>query len=329
MNNFKVAWLCAVLLLLCGIKTYAQQSPSSGLKLFFEKVYLHTDREVYLQGDTLWFKAYLINGQNNKPTETSKTLYVELINQDSAKVALRHLIRLNRGVGHGDFTLTDSIPAGNYTLRAYTNWMRNFGDSFVFEKQVTILGDVLPASGAEVSGIKTSAPRQPKAIASLPVDYTTSMQFYPESGSLVEGVSAIVAVKAQNSLGKGIAAIGSIISSTGDTVSKFSCDSLGMGLFALLPVKGQTYKAIVKNKSFTLPTALKQGLTLAIRQSDTLMRAVISSSDTTKRKVTLVVKHGGVTVINQTIQLLSGQIAVRIPVSSLPQGISSLTLYDE
>ena len=39
-----------------------------------------------------------------------------------------------------DFQLNDSInvAAGKYQLRAYTNWMRNFGDDFLFEKEIEI-----------------------------------------------------------------------------------------------------------------------------------------------------------------------------------------------
>src|SRR5471030_1975752 len=134
-NDLKIFWLCFSLLL-SSLALKAQEKPI--FKLFFEKTYLHTDRNLYTQGDTLWFKAYLVNAQNNQPIGTSGNLYVDLIEQDSAKVITSEIIRLDYGTGNGDISLSDSIPSGKYTLRAYTNWMRNFGDNFVDEKEINV-----------------------------------------------------------------------------------------------------------------------------------------------------------------------------------------------
>ena len=34
-----------------------------------EKVYLHTDREVYLTGETIWFKVHCLDGSCQKPSD--------------------------------------------------------------------------------------------------------------------------------------------------------------------------------------------------------------------------------------------------------------------
>ena len=107
-------------------------------RLPIEKLYLQLDKPFYALGDTLRFKAYLMNAQDNTPAVTSGNLHVELISPD-AKIISSELIRLDKGLGNGDFSLPDTIPAGKYRLRAYTNWMRNFGDNFVFEKEITLL----------------------------------------------------------------------------------------------------------------------------------------------------------------------------------------------
>ena len=73
----------------------AQTGKEKSIPLLFEKAYLHTDRDVYAMGDTLWFKAYLVNGQDNKPSVSSGNLYVELIAPDSARIVLREIIRMD------------------------------------------------------------------------------------------------------------------------------------------------------------------------------------------------------------------------------------------
>jgi hypothetical protein len=97
-----------------------------------EKVYLQTDKPYYNIGDTLWFKAYLVNGTNLKPSKTSGILYVELDN-DSSEVIRRVAVRIKDGVGRGQIPITKILfQEGGYTLRAYTHWMQNFGEDSYF-----------------------------------------------------------------------------------------------------------------------------------------------------------------------------------------------------
>ena len=102
-----------------------------------EKVYLHLDKPYYAIGDDIWFKAYTVNTKTLAPSEISKILYVELINEkDSLKRMLK--LPLMGGITWGDFKLTDSLGEGNYRIRAYTNYMRNFGTDFFFDKNIKV-----------------------------------------------------------------------------------------------------------------------------------------------------------------------------------------------
>jgi len=339
--------LIGTILLFCVLHSKAQTTApvtpppaKADFKLIFEKAYLHTDRDVYAQGDTLWFKAYLINGQNNKPAYSSGNLYVELISPDS-KIINREIIWLDNAVGNGDMEIVDTLPAGKYKLRAYTNWMHNFGNNFIFSKDITIL-NIKATPVVAVKGSTNTVPVSP-APASAPVTGAAPgnvIRFYPEGGSLVEGISSIVAVKAEDGYGKGIPVSGSILSSAGDTISRFSCDTSGMGLFVMLPVAGQTYHAVASltngtkqvkpGLTFNLPSALSKGPTLQIRQTDSIIHAIVSTNDTLAGKpvYVIVIKHGGITLLNQQLQINGPQISVKIPSSALPEGISAITIYD-
>lgn len=103
-----------------------------------EKVYLHTDRDSYYPGDDIWFKAYLIDATDRLLTSHSYNLHVEMISPDS-KIIESRIIKLNEGLGNGDFRLPDTIRSGQYMLRAFTNYMRNFGDQLFFNKDITII----------------------------------------------------------------------------------------------------------------------------------------------------------------------------------------------
>lgn len=105
-----------------------------------EKVYLHTDKPYYYPGETIWFKSYINNNQPNQDS-TSKVVYVELIN--SSKQVIQHKqIKIDSGSAASYFYLSDTLQRGNYLLRGYTNWTRNFGEPCYFIKPIPVLGMV-------------------------------------------------------------------------------------------------------------------------------------------------------------------------------------------
>ena len=91
-----------------------------------EKAYLHLDNNCYFLGDTIWYKAYLVEAGNLRPTADSRILYVELVDPEG-HVVERHRQYIGRpDADHGDFALADTLRSGYYELRAYTRWMMNF-----------------------------------------------------------------------------------------------------------------------------------------------------------------------------------------------------------
>jgi hypothetical protein len=323
----KKTTIILLLVILTG-RIFAQQTatktvPAEKKKyvLFYEKTYLHTDRNYYSSGDDIWFKAYLVNAINNTPMETSACLYVELISSD-AKIVDRKIVHLDKGFGNGDFQLKDSIPGGTYKIRAYTNWMRNFDDNFVFEKEIKIYNTL----GFNNAKAKTESAKP-------------EIQFFPESGSLINDVINTVAFKALDENGKGCIAEGSIVNSKNDTVGWFKTSYLGMGTFALLPVSGENYWAVGKFSEkipfkVQIPAALDKGYGLQVIDFDTtsFFVSVVTNQTTlnensNKLLVLSAMSHGK--------NYFAGQFAmnslkkdIRIPKKDFPKGVSSITLYD-
>ncbi|MEO8886718.1 MAG: hypothetical protein ABI367_11690 [Mucilaginibacter sp.] len=140
--------------LMAGAQAIADKNLRGSLSLLkavheirpIEKLYLQTDKPYYTTGDTLRFKAYLLNADYLTPSERSGLLYVELDGGDG-KSAKRIMVPVEKGLAWGDIALdSKTIPDGSYTLRAYTNWQRNFGEDYVFKKEITVAaikGDVL------------------------------------------------------------------------------------------------------------------------------------------------------------------------------------------
>lgn len=102
-----------------------------------EKVHIHLDKPYYAIGDNIYFKAYVVNAEKNELSALSKLLYVDLINdKDSVKQSV--LLELKAGLAWGDFSLPDSLREGNYRIRAYTTWMRNYGNEYYFDKTISV-----------------------------------------------------------------------------------------------------------------------------------------------------------------------------------------------
>lgn len=110
------------------LNDYAHRINLFNLKYPQEKVYLHMDNRSYYVGDTIWFKAYVMNASTLHPTQLSGVLYVELLNDFGAEVAQKKL-EIRNGMCHGDFVLGDNYRTGFYEIRAYTRNMLNFGES--------------------------------------------------------------------------------------------------------------------------------------------------------------------------------------------------------
>ena len=84
-----------------------------------EKLHLHTDRDFYVPGEKIWFKAYLTDAATHQPATYSRYIYAELIDSRDSLVN-RVMIRPENGMYYGHLPIENMIPEGNYTLRAYS-----------------------------------------------------------------------------------------------------------------------------------------------------------------------------------------------------------------
>src|ERR1700722_14501272 len=103
-----------------------------------EKLFVHTDKSVYLAGEILWFKLYDVDAAFHMPLGISSVAYGEILDKNN-KPVLQAKLAINKGDANGSVYLPASLHSGNYKLRAYTNWMKNFGPDYFFEKPVTII----------------------------------------------------------------------------------------------------------------------------------------------------------------------------------------------
>ncbi len=103
-----------------------------------ENVFIHYNTTVLFAGEYLYYSLYCVNAKNDLLSTISKIAYVKLID-DKGESVFEHKIKLENGLGQGDFFIPVSIPSGNYKLIGYTQWMLNSIESDFFRGDVSII----------------------------------------------------------------------------------------------------------------------------------------------------------------------------------------------
>ncbi|RZJ89448.1 MAG: Plug domain-containing protein [Chryseobacterium sp.] len=142
-----------------------------------EKVHLHFDKPYYSIGDELWFKGYVVNTNQNELSTRSKVLYID-IKDDQDSLRKKLVLPLANGLCFGSVRLTDSlVDEGRYHIVAYTKYMLNFDQDFLFNKDI-LIGDANTPSAVITNSIfkiedKTAAIKFLNLADSSPVALTT------------------------------------------------------------------------------------------------------------------------------------------------------------
>lgn len=126
------------------------QDLSKTAKNYQEKVYLHTDKPYYYAGDSLFFKGYFAYGNPYLRDGLSEVLHVEVIS-NARDILLAKKFPIRDGIVVGDLLLPDSLDGEQYYLRAYTNWMRNYGPNQYFMQALPVLNPYKRIVASEIN----------------------------------------------------------------------------------------------------------------------------------------------------------------------------------
>ncbi|RWY46004.1 hypothetical protein [Mucilaginibacter gilvus] len=280
-----------------------------------EKIFVHTDKSTYLAGEIVWFKIYCVDGAFNKPLTLSKVVYVDIL--DNAQVSVMQAkIAMADGMGSGSLVIPPSVANGNYKLRAYTNWMKNFGPEGFFEKKITIVNSL----------------RSPD-LAAKPKTPDYDVQFFPEGGYLVSGLAANVAFKAVAKNGMGVTFRGAVVNDNNDTVARFKPLKFGMARFAFTPAANSTYRAVINIGSdkpivTTLPVVENNGYTMQVTDAGNGSLNVKVNNNTGDQPLYLFAHTRGVAKLVQSAVSSNGAAQFTVSKDKLDEGVSSLTIFD-
>ena len=274
-----------------GLELMANRLKAFGAKLSQEQVFLHLDNTGYYLGDTLYYKAYVSRGDNGKPTNLSGILYCELLNDDGYLVE-RQMIALEKGEGYGNFSLADTtLYAGYYELRAYTKWQLNWGvteqphsqwaEKYFFSKDMArdyyrdyekLYSRVFPVFDRPLAPGDFSQDMTLRPLAAYyknPADDPeTTLQLFPEGGSLVAGLKQRVAWEVRNQQGRTLEGTLSVTTPDGQVIASETINR-GRGIFEVtVPANQRLTAEFTPSASHDNPTGTLPATTMLKAEDD-------------------------------------------------------------
>jgi len=290
------------------IPTFAQYIGSNPV----EKIYLHLDKPYYAAGEDMYFRAYLTDIHLKSENVPSRIIYIEL-SDEKKQLVKRTLLYSEQNEYAGQIELPDSLPSAHYQLRAYTNWMRNAGEDYFYHRDIYIGHSAIDKQSKE-----------------LTFDY--QVNFFPEGGRILYGLSNKVAFKALSNDGFGTDITGTLKDEAGIEILRFSSSHLGMGYFEFIPEKNKVYTATVESngiyKEIPLPKST-EGSTLSLSQSSDSIYLTIKSTQFQPEQIVLTGQSRH-TICYVLEGLRRGrEQTISIPKEKFPTGIAQFTLFKE
>jgi len=288
-----------------------------------EKIYLQTDKPYYIDGEKIFFRAFLLDAFSNQQDTLSRYVYIELINSSDSVVQRVKIRQDENHLFYGAIPLPERLPQGNYRIRAYTQYMYNQGENSFFSKQV-LIGDPQILKAQNQTDFQ---PAKEKKTNRNRENFDVS--FYPEGGQLIAGQSSAVAFKALDANGVSLNITGEITDSKGNTVAEFKTVHDGMGEFFINPFPNEHYQAVCHNGEYTLrfdlPAAQSDAVALkAVIRNSKLQIAVIKSESASFPELYLLIHSRGSIIYAKPLD--SAKDYITFDTSVFPSGVNHILL---
>ncbi|MDX9813027.1 MAG: hypothetical protein RBU28_11615, partial [Bacteroidales bacterium] len=232
-----------------------QQSATTDItdgSYYHEEVYVISDRDIYFTGERVQLRLELLNMLSGTPAETSRVVYVELIDQ-SGNPSVQIKAGLTGSSGSAELTIPDTLRTGNYIIRSGTAWMHNFSVDLLSHRLISVIN-----------------PFEIPATRKLPEAFPApdSVFFSPESGSLVAGHESVVGLRCFSRKGNPVSIKGYIINESSDTIAEAGTGVNGYGLFKIKPDTTSRLFLLFQNtgteEKIPLPPVIDNGVTLSL-----------------------------------------------------------------
>lgn len=285
-----------------------------------EIAYCQLNKSTYIKGESLGFSAYVLNKDLKTPSDIARNLYC-VITDKNDKVIKKKMIYLKDGFANNLFEIDSLFTSGDYTFKAYTNWMKNFDEKNAF-----------------IESFKVIDPEVESEIKNDVINENIDAQFLPEGGHYINQVRTQVGVVIKNQKGLGIPNLeGSVYDSKNNLLTSFKTNTLGITKFNFVPVSKESYvvklRHFNKDFQFVIKDIKEQGISMSVRSLKKSIAVEIKTNDATLKnideddlyKVTI---HNGKQIKSIDVSLNREKSVVALGKELLYPGINIFTLFD-
>ena len=290
-----------------------------------EKLHVSTDKDSYIAGDTIWLRAHCADAATHRPVAASRYVYVAASRyvyvelRDDRGSLVRRIKLLSRDSVYSGYLPTQSLERfGDYSLTAYTLYMRNQGPDYFFKKPLTIW----PYQESRRTQRNTSVRKVS--------DFDVS--FFPEGGYLIDGYACCVAFKALGDDGGSVEITGVVKNDRDETVDTLRTLHGGMGCLRFTAHTGERYYAECtmaggKTERFDLPASNNLACVLRVLQTERDFTVMVQSGRPLPKGLRLLVHcRGNLCYFREWNDDLPSLIFER---DKLPGGVLQILLLDK
>lgn len=291
-----------------------------------EKVYLHLDNSSYYQGDTIWYKAYVVQAENNLPTKISKPLYVELLDQ-LGNLVNRQVLEIKDGKAIGQIPLNKSFFSGYFELRAYTKWMLSAPEPQYYSRVLPIYRKMVGDKDGKRQIAEYNLEGGMKNRPEEKEGKNLSIKFYPEGGHLLKGIPCNIAFEAIAPDSGSVNIDGTLYAGKDRIPIKALHD--GIGTFNYTPSEEPAYvKAEYKGKEyeFMLPKAESNSMSIAVNTNASYIDVRIMRNSTEENATAAFIFSHGFPILYHPIDFKQDIAQFRVSTDDLPPGINRIAL---
>lgn len=302
-----------------------------------EQVVIHTDNSAYLEGETLWFKAYTVRASSLRQAPLSRVLYVELLNDEGA-VMERKLVRLDSlGTGSGEFKLVPPIHSGFHELRAYTREMLNWGNEACFTMVVPVMrrsaGNGTDEEALEIERPQSSADLSPGHARPYRFgrNNATELHCYPEGGHRVAALPQRIAFRLSALDGTPRTDSLLLLDSGGKRVCAAATRHDGMGLIEVpANMQGGTFALGSRPEKLRFPLPAPDSVPAVVMRADpladgTLLRIESATGQTQLTGIAVTCRDR--MCYFDTLTLAPGAVEFILPHSVMHDGVNRIDLF--
>lgn len=373
MRKYIVYHLLTALCLLAAAGAVSAQESGSTQQMYEnyskllspEKVYLHTDKDVYSATDTIWISGYVENASYAAEFDESNYIYVELMNDQVVRndgaanyskavktvIARKKLRRFGNNF-NGYIVVPEMNSTGRAILRGYTYWMLNRPVDYMFYKELELTNPMKDklVGAMEDKNIKRKAdyvrigelsPEDKAKLEKREAKVEYDVQFLPESGNAVQGGKGVYYIKSIAHNGMGVGVYGEVSDADGNVLAEYVTDSLGFGkiVIAQVPVGAMTASvndANGYNTRVKLPAALEEGVVIngamgivsaqEYGERDVLQFTVSTSASLIGRGLSAIMHNGSEIYYTKPITKVGERLSLKA--AALNAGIHSISVVD-